>query len=257
MNKCIMAVTAVAALSASPAMADTLAGLYVGAQAWGTNTSGGFADNSTFSNGSTMADFNFDSQANTAFYAALEHPLPFIPNVKLNITSLDSDGVTNLQSSYTFDGDVYSANSDIYTETELQTTDIILYYEVFDNDLLSLDLGINGKYVDGTMYVLDSDSSTQGEQSFSGIVPMAYSRIQVGLPFTGLGAYAEGSYLSFDDHKFSDYQVALTYSFIESLAVDMNIQAGYRSVDLDIDDLDGVTADMSFHGPFAGLEIHF
>ncbi|MEG3767003.1 TIGR04219 family outer membrane beta-barrel protein [Alteromonas sp. 14N.309.X.WAT.G.H12] len=257
MNKCIMAVTAVAALSASSVMADTLAGLYVGAQGWGTNASGGFADNSTFSSGSSMADFNFDTQANFSFYAAVEHPLPLIPNVKLSITSLDSEGVTTLQSSFNFDGDLYSSGSKVRSEAELKSTDIILYYEIFDNDLVSLDVGLNGKYIDGTMYVKDTDSNTESEQAFSGIVPMVYSRVQVGLPFTGLGVYAEGSYLSFDDHKMSDYQVAVTYSFIESLAVDMTFQAGYRSVDIDIDDLDGVYTDMTVDGPFAGLEIHF
>ena len=257
MKNCMLAVAVAAALSAAPAMADTVAGLYVGAQGWRTSTSGGFADNGTFSNDSTMADFNFDSQTNAAVYIAVEHPVPFVPNVKLNYTTLDSDGTTNLQSSFTFDGDLYTVGSSIYTETELTTTDIILYYELFDNDLISFDLGINGKYVDGTVYVMDQSSNTQGEQAFSGIVPMAYSRLQLGLPFTGLAAYAEGSYLSFDDHTFSDYQVAITYSFIESLAIDMTIQAGYRNVDIDIDDLDDVYADMTFDGPFAGIEIHF
>ncbi|MBU3021999.1 TIGR04219 family outer membrane beta-barrel protein [Aestuariibacter sp. A3R04] len=257
MKKCILAVVTTAALSASPAMADTLAGLYVGAQGWRTSTSGGFADNSTFLDGSTMADFNFDSQVNNAFYAAIEHPVPFLPNVKVNYTTLDSDGNTTLQSTFTFDGELYTAGTNLYTETELTTTDFILYYELFDNDLVSFDVGINGRYVDGTVYAIDTSSNTEGSQAFSGVVPMAYSRVQVGLPFTGLGAYAEGSYLSFDDHKFSDYQIALTYSFIESLAIDMTIQAGYRSVDIDIEDLDDIYADMTFDGPFAGIEIHF
>ena len=236
---------------------DTVAGLYLGGQGWYTSPSGGFADDGTFSDGSAMADFNFDSNANSSFYAAVEHPLPFVPNIKLSYTTLDSDGNTSLTSTFTFDGDVYTMGNDIYTQVEMSTTDIILYYELFDNDLVSFDVGVNAKYVDGTLYVADTDSQTQGEQAFSGIIPMAYSRVAVGLPFTGLGAYAEGSYLSFDDHTLSDYQIALTYSFIESLAVDMTIQAGYRNVSVDIDDLDGVYADMEFDGAFAGVEIHF
>ena len=258
MKKCIVAVALATAFTASPVMADTVAGLYLGGQGWYTSPSGGFADNGTFSDGSsTMADFNFDSKTNASFYAAVEHPLPFVPNIKLNYTTLDSDGNTTLNSTFTFDGDLYTVGSNIFTEVELTTTDIILYYELFDNDLVSFDVGINAKYVDGTLYVADAATQTQGEQAFSGIVPMVYSRVAVGLPFTGLGAYAEGSYLSFDDHTLSDYQIALTYSFIESLAVDMTIQAGYRNVSVDIDDLDDVYADMEFDGAFAGIEIHF
>jgi outer membrane protein len=86
---------------------------------------------------------------------------------------------------------------------------------------------------------------------------MAYSKVQLGLPFTGLSAYFEGSYLSFDDHEVSDYQAAVQYSFIESIAVDMTLQLGYRNVTVDIEDLDDVYADMEFDGVFAGLELHF
>ena len=257
MKKCIMAVATAAALSASPVMADTLAGLYLGGQGWRTSTSGGFADDGTFSNDSTMADFNFDSQANSSLYIAVEHPVPFLPNVKVNYTTLDSDGTTALQTSFTFDGDLYTTGSDIYTQVEMSTTDLTLYYELFDNDLVSFDLGLTGKYIDGTLFVNDADTQTSGELPFSGVIPMAYSRVAIGLPFTGLGAYAEGNYLSVGDHTFSDYQIALTYSFIESLAVDMTIQAGYRNVEVDLDDLDGAYADMSWDGPFAGIEIHF
>ena len=139
----------------------------------------------------------------------------------------------------------------------MDSTDFILYYELFDNDLVSFDLGVNAKYIDGSLSVVDAASNTQGAGEFSGVVPMAYSRLQLGLPFTGLAAYAEGSYLSFDDHELSDYQVAVAYSFIESLAVDMTLQVGYRKVTVDIEDLDDIYANMEFDGVFAGLEVHF
>lgn len=86
---------------------------------------------------------------------------------------------------------------------------------------------------------------------------MAYSRVEFGLPFTGLGVYAEGSYLSFDDHEVRDIQAALTYSFVENLAIDMTLQVGYRDITVDIEDLDDIYADLGFDGVFAGLEIHF
>jgi len=251
MKKSIMALTLAGSFAATPVMADTIAGVYVGAQGWRSTTDGGFADNDA------NAQFNFDDETQTSAYIAVEHPVPFVPNVKLNYTTLDVNGATNLQSNFTFDGDLYTTDSTVATDVELNTTDIILYYELFDNDLLSFDAGINGKYVDGAFAVLDEQSDTRGYAEFSGVIPMAYSRVQVGLPFSGLGAYAEGSYLSFDDHTFSDYQIAVTYSFIESLAVDMTLQLGYRNVEMDLDDLDDVYADMSYDGAFVGLEMHF
>ena len=251
MKKCLTAAALGCVFFASSATADTIAGVYIGAQGWNTSTSGGFADSSS------TANFNFDDETNGAAYIAVEHPVPFLPNLKVNYTGLDTSGVTNLESSFTFDGNLYTAESDVMTNADITSTDIILYYELFDNDLISFDLGLNGKYIDGTLIVEDQASNTRGVEEFSGVVPMVYSRVQVGLPFTGLAAYAEGSYLSFDDHTLSDYQVALTYSFIESLAVDMTLQLGYRNVQVDIEDLDDVYADMEYDGAFAGLEIHF
>ena len=63
--------------------------------------------------------------------------------------------------------------------------------------------------------------------------------------------------MSVDEHELSDYRGAMQYSFIESLAVDMTLQVGYRNVTVDIEDLDDVYADMEFDGVFAGLELHF
>lgn len=251
MKKSLLVAALGCALVSVSSHADTIAGVYVGAQAWQTDTSGGFADTNN------TANFSFDDETNSSVYIALEHPVPFLPNVKINQTTLDNSGVTTLDSSFTFDGQLYTANSEVATDIDLTSTDLILYYELFDNDLVSFDLGINAKYIDGALLVNDRASATQGSADFSGIVPMAYSKIQVGLPFTGLSAYAEGSYLSFDDHELSDYQVAVAYSFIESIAIDMTVQLGYRDVTVDIEDLDDVYADMEFDGVFAGLELHF
>ena len=231
--------------------ADTIAGVYVGAQVWQTDTSGGFADSEN------TAEFNFDDDSNTAVYIAFEHPVPFLPNVKLNYSTLENSGSTVLDSNFTFDNRLYTAQSRVNTDVEINSTDFILYYELFDNDLVSFDLGINAKHIDGELFVVDAASDTSGSAEFSGIVPMAYSKVQLGLPFTGLSAYFEGSYLSFDDHELSDYQAAVQYSFIESLAIDMTLQVGYRNVTVDIEDLDDVYADMEFDGVFAGLELHF
>lgn len=251
MKKGLIAVGLGCALMSMSAQSDTIAGVYAGVQAWQTDTTGGFADSSS------TANFNFDDETNTSFYVAVEHPLPFIPNIKVARTTLDNSGTTALDTSFTFDGELYTANSTVDTMIDLTATDFILYYELFDNDLVSFDLGINAKYIDGSLSVVDAASNTQGTGEFSGVVPMAYSRLQLGLPFTGLAAYAEGSYLSFDDHELSDYQVAVAYSFIESLAVDMTLQVGYRKVTVDIEDLDDIYANMEFDGVFAGLEVHF
>ncbi|GGW91743.1 TIGR04219 family outer membrane beta-barrel protein [Alteromonas halophila] len=251
MNKLTIAALFLGSGLSFSACADTFAGVYVGAQGWHTGVTGGYADSEN------TAAFNFDDKTNSSFYVAFEHFVPFVPNAKVSRTTMDSAGTTNLTTDFTFEGNTYTANTNVVTDSQMTSTDLILYYELFDNDLVSFDLGVNGKYIDGTFSVEDTQSATSGVKDFSGIVPTLYSRFGVGLPFTGLAAYAEGSYLSFDDHTLSDYQLAVTYSFIESLAVDMTVQLGYRNVSVDIEDLDGAYADLEYDGVFAGLELHF
>jgi outer membrane protein len=229
--------------------ADTLLGLYAGAQAWNMETSGGF------SNDGSNTEFNFEEQTNTNLYVAFEHPIPLIPNVKVQRTAMDTQGDVILDAQFTLGDKVFAANGNAFTDVSLTTTDFILYYELFDNDLVSFDVGLNAKHIDGE-FVATVDGET-GREEFSGPVPMVYSRLAVGVPFTGFGAFVEGSFLSIDDHTISDYQAAITYSLMENLAIDLTLQLGYRAVTLELDDLDDIYSDLEFKGIYAGLEVHF
>jgi outer membrane protein len=234
------------------AQADTLLGLYAGAQGWNMQTEGGF------SNDGSNAEFKFEDKANSNLYIAFEHPVPLLPNIKIQRTVMDTNGETTLQSQYRFGDEVYAQNTDVLTDVQLNTTDFILYYELFDNDLVSFDLGINVKQIDGELLVTEKDNESRSSmEAFSGPVPMVYSRIAVGVPFSGFGAFVEGSMLSIDDHTLSDYQAALTYSLMENLALDVTFQLGYRAVELELDDLDGIYSNLEFKGVYAGLEVHF
>lgn len=251
MRKSLLGCAMLAAVATAPAQADTLLGAYVGAQGWNMGVEGGFA------NEESLTEFSYDDQTNSSLYVALEHPVPLIPNLKLVRTTMDTSGFTNLNSQFEFNGELYSANTDVSTDFEMSATDIILYYEILDNDLISVDIGLNGKYLDGTIVVSESESNRTATEEFSGVIPMAYAKAEVGLPFTGLGVYAEGSFLAIGDHSVSDIQAALTYSFVESLALDMTLQAGYRAVTVELDDIDDFYADLEFNGVFVGLEFDF
>ena len=239
-----------AGLLSTAANADTLLGGYVGAQAWNMGATGGFSQNEN------IQGFNFDDETNMGFYAALEHPIPFVPNIKIARTNMDTMGTANIDTQFTFGGNLYLVDANLETTVEMTATDYVLYYELLDNSLVALDVGISAKQVEGDFIVVDENGNT-GAENFDGFIPMAYGKVQIGLPLTGLGLHAEGSFLSIDDDSFTDYQVALTYNFVETLALDLTIQAGYRSVTLDIEDLDDIYADVEFDGAFVGIEFDF
>ncbi|MFQ3206515.1 MAG: outer membrane protein [Glaciecola sp.] len=252
MKKSLLGCALLAAAVVAPVQADTLLGAYVGAQAWNMGTDGGFSNQQ-----STLTNFAFDDKTNGAFYVALEHPVPLIPNIKVSRTILDTAGVTTLATEFEFNGTLYGNNTILNTDIEMTGTDFILYYEILDNDAVSIDIGINGKYVDGTIMVSEATGNRMTSEDFSGVIPMGYAKVELGLPFTGLGLYAEGSFLAIDDSTASDFQAALTYSFVESLALDMTLQAGYRAMKIELDDVDDLYSNLEFTGVFVGLEFDF
>ncbi|MDN4504317.1 TIGR04219 family outer membrane beta-barrel protein [Alteromonadaceae bacterium BrNp21-10] len=237
---------------ANPASADTLLGLYAGAQGWNYATDGGFANNNS------LANFAFEDETKSSFYVALEHPVPLVPNIKIRRSDMSNKGNVLLTTDFTFNNETFSSDSNLHTDIDLSSTDYILYYEFFDNDLFSFDFGLNIKDVDGDIYVVDvDDTSTNAREAFSGFIPSIYSRIEAVMPFTGLGFFVEGNYLSIDDHTMYEYQAAVTYSMMDNIAVDMTFQLGYRAFSLQLEDLDDIYTDLQFKGPFAGIEVHF
>ena len=251
---CLAAALSMACL-APTAQADTLLGLYLGVDGWQSDNSGSFAQDGN------LQSFNFEDETFTSYFAALEHPVPLVPNIKLKYTELELNGSTMLDESFSFGGSDYVVGTQVGTVSDLSHVDYILYYEIFDNDLVSIDLGVNAKQFDGDIVVTgtsqDGGPSTTERVDFSGFVPLVYGRAEVGLPFTGLSVFFEGSLLAIDDSKVQDYQAGIAYALLDNLAIDLDVKAGYRSMTLELDDIDDIYTDLDASGPFAGIQIHF
>ncbi|PKM19096.1 MAG: hypothetical protein CVV11_11885 [Gammaproteobacteria bacterium HGW-Gammaproteobacteria-15] len=239
-------------LLTGPVQADTLLGLYVGADGWRTSADGGFA------NSSQIQNFNFSDKTQKSYYVALEHPLPFVPNIRLQHNQLESSGSTSLNTAFSFAGNTFAAGTELQNQTKLTNTDYVLYYEILDNDLVSLDLGINGKYINGTVAVAETDANGMAaSQRASQLIPMVYASAIVGLPLTGLDVFTQGSYVSLDGNRIYDVQAGVAYAVLDNLAVNMRLKLGYRAMNLRLDDVDNLHADLDFKGIFAGIELYF
>ena len=240
MKKTILAAS-VAVLMCGSAQADTLLGLYIGGQIWADEASGSFGEGS-----SNQEVFQLTDDNQGSFYVAFEHPIPLIPNIKIASTTLDTVGGTSGS------GGSFSAD----TTLDASYVDYTLYYEVFDNDLLTFDFGLTARDVDAYMKVSESDVNSS-DLDASGIIPMAYVSTIVGLPFTGLNIFAEANFISYDDQTIYDAQVGVSYSILDNLAVDFDVTLGYRTVKMELDDLDDFYSDLTYDGFFLGAVVHF
>lgn len=254
--KKIVVAAALASILSTNVQADAL-GIYLGGQLWDNQASG------TFGDGSSQIDFNLADEKQNSFFIAFEHPLPLIPNIRIASTSLETIGNTSLTTDFEFEGETFSTDANINANFNVSYLDYTLYYELFDNDLLSFDFGLTARDFDGDVTVTakansGAESVTQSASiEVTDVVPMLYARTNVGLPLTGLNLYAQGNFLSFDDHTLYDYEVGVSYELVDNLAVDVNINAGYRAVKLELDDLNDLYTNIEFDGVFIGTTIHF
>ena len=254
--KKIALAAALASVLSTNVQADAL-GIYLGGQIWDNQASG------TFGDASSQIDFNLEDETPSSFFIAFEHPLPLIPNARIASTSLETQGMTTLGDDFDFDDETFLKGADVNANFDVSYVDYTLYYELFDNDLLSFDFGITARDFDGDVTVSTQATSSAGVVAQSDtiavtdIVPMLYVATTVGLPLTGLNLYAQGNFLSIDDHTLYDYEIGVSYELVDNFAIDINLNAGYRSVKLDLEDLNNLYTNIEFDGAFVGTTIHF
>lgn len=238
-----------AVLMSPQVQADTVFGVYAGAQTWKADTQGAFGSERN------SPEFNFDDEQQGSAYIAFEHPIPLFPNIKVRHNDLVTDGRQLLSEDFSFFGTDFEANSRLDYTADLSHTDYTFYYELFDNDLVSFDLGVTAKRVDGSIEVR-GEQTLQG-QSTDGWIPTLYSQLRVGIPATDFTLYGLANAVSIEDSKVEDYEFGVEYRPIENLAVDVNLQLGYRVFNVELDDLDGIYSNLEYKGPYLGVEFHF
>lgn len=238
--------------AAAPAGADML-GVWVGAEQWNYDIAGSLRYQSTSSSDDIDVndDLGYDDSDLTRLYLTLEHPLPMLPNVRLSSTRIDESANGNLTSSVTFGGTTYNLNEAVSSEVKIDQTDITLYYRILDN-VVSLDLGLNAKYMDIEATLSGAISGTETAEA-TGWVPMLYGAVGADLPFTGLSAVAEGALIAYQDSRFHDINLRVSYQ----TPLRIGVSAGYRSIRLEVDDIDDTYGDIEFDGLYLGAFVHF
>jgi outer membrane protein len=249
MKRLFLALSAAGLMVGAQAQADTLLGLYAGIDGWSMDSEGNFGSSAV-----EVQEFNLDNETKPVLFVALEHPVPVIPNIRIRTNDLTTSGSATI-GSFNYAGQTFSG--DVNVDFDIQNIDFTLYYEILDNDTVSLDIGLTGKYIDGEIAVEQADLSVSASETFKGVIPMLYGAAQIGVPATGLSFFGELHGLSIGDSTLLDYQVGAAYEFIDNPAVDMAVRAGYREFSLELEDLDDIHTDWSFKGPFVGLQLHF
>jgi len=130
----------------------------------GTFGSTGFGDSVI----DVESDLGFNGEQDGYVWAAFEHFVPIIPNIRVEAATVGDAGSASVQ---VFEG--VSVNGD--AAVSLDTVDFILYYRLLDN-WVNLDLGLTLRQLDGD-FTLDTQSVSVSET-----IPMLYFALQFDLP---------------------------------------------------------------------------
>ena len=234
------------AANASSVHADVIGG-EVSVSYWSAGYGGDVTDRLTNQTVDLEQDLKFDDSGFVEFSAALEHPVPVLPNLKLKHIDLDesADGALSV----TFDGITFSG--DVASDLDLTHSSAILYYEVLDN-VVSLDVGLEVKLFDGLLRIEDKTTNSVSETKIDDPIPLAYVAADVELPLTGLTLGAEVSAISYSGDKFLDARAAVRYSM--GL---LFLEGGYRTMQITVDDVSDIDVDADLSGAFISTGIDF
>jgi len=228
------------------AHSDTVFGIYAGAGTWQTEYAGDLGKPATSAEDLGMGDNN-----NNFYYIAIEHPILFLPNIKVQQNNITSNQSSVIENNFSIGNIDYTSGSTVATAIDLSYTDAALYYELLDN-WLTLDLGVTLRKYSGHMEAESASLSDKTDIHIS--VPLAYGRMQFDLPLTGFFAGLEGNYISYDGNDLADYSAKIGYSF--DSALDLGVEVGYRALTVNIDDGD-VHTNLDIKGPYAAAIFHF
>ena len=221
-----------------------VAGFTAGVQYWGYDVKGDVrspvVDNNT-------VDIDFDNNSDVNIFIALEHPVPFLPNIKLQHNNIQSNGLIPVQDAAFLNGEAVLVNGLI----NLSHTDLTLYYELLDN-WVNLDLGLSAKYYDGYMR-FKYETAINDELDFDHLIPMVYAKAQFDLPLTGFSTAVTVQALSFDSNKVTDIDLALKYQSKLGLGIDL----GYRIMDVDLKNINSFKSDLQVDGFYLGGHFEF
>ena len=240
------------ALVISPAAFADVTPLFefsAGAGSWSTEFSGEIGDGTNLAN---LDELGLKDSDNTFFYVQFEHPVPLLSNLRLDLTSISTDGVGTLEGSYEIGGEVYPANAEIASELDLDFTDAILYYEV-----AILDFGLNFRKFDVEITATDLDSGETSEESADAVLPMVFLQADVDLPLTGLYVMGNVNIISYDDKSVTDYRAAVGYGIELSVLSEIGLELGYRSFEIDLGEDDDIAGDVEMSGIYFGANITF
>ena len=247
MGKLIRTLAVGTVLATVPGLASALVSVGAEFNYWDSSLSGNVKSGGDSAN--VDRDLNLSTDSTFNFTAFFEHPIPALPNVRVNYTSINQSGNGTVSNGF---GGVVGVERPVRSEMELDQLDLTAYYSPLNN-WVKLDLGLTLRNLDGEVDVRDRLIPANSERvTVRGTLPMLYGAARVSIPTTDLAVGGEINYISFDGDSISDYNLYAQYDVLGLV----RLRAGYRELSVDFEDGND-KLDLTLKGPFFSAGIRF
>jgi outer membrane protein len=199
---------------------------------------------------------NLDSDNGQQLTVFFEHPLPFIPNLKLKQTALELEGDGSISVTEFGDEGGFTANEDVSSKLDLSHSDLTLYWGLpLPVPFVDVNFGLTARQFGGVAEVTSKNNPTVSESvDLDFVMPLVYGEVKIDSPF-GLYASADINYIGMGGNKLSDISYGIGYD-LPVPVVDIGLEAGYRSINLKADkDLADIDTDFDVSGAYFGASL--
>ena len=132
-------------------------GLYLGTQIWQSEPSGIFGEENT------LIDFNLKKEQQINYFIDVKHPFSFLPNARISNTTLDTSGKNTLTQKFDFNDKSFPIGGKVdasFNVSPFSHVDYTFYYELFNNDNFSFELGLTARDLNGNVTVTGPTKSS-------------------------------------------------------------------------------------------------
>ncbi len=194
-------------------------------------------------------------------WALVKHPLPIIPNLRLEYVTISDEGTTT----GSINGIGIPGGTGAPTTIDMKQFDIIPYYNLLDNTFwITVDVGLDLKVIQSDVNVGAVSSGIAGVPDFGGYqttdttyIPLLYVRGRVEIPATNIGVEADVKAITDGTNTMYDARAKVDYTLDFIPVIQPAVEVGYRIQKMKIDDGSEAQVDLDYSGVYAGLMLRF
>jgi len=194
-----------------------------------------------FNNKSAETDGNINTgnlglkdENNPYVWIKLIHPIPILPNIKVQYTRYDSTGHSNyIAANFEIFGDakINGALTNADTTQTINSYDITLFYE-FKPVVADIELGLGADYWDGHTKIYGTEQNTGitktwVDNDWSVILPYVYANVET-MQIFGFSALGYVKWAKAGDNHHYEYLGALKYTIDIPGPVNPFVKVGYK-----------------------------